>query len=907
MTKIAIIDIIGLTYDGTTLESRGLGGSESAVILMSKELASLGFDVTVFNNCIDQKSSPGIYSGVRYRDLIELDNNANESYDVVISSRTVVPFLPEALWGHFAELNPQRFGSIKKNAKLKIVWMHDTFCRGDHLLEDMVTHGDIDELFTLSDFHTTYVSTCDHGKKRMFEVLKRHIFQTRNGIVKYDTGLGISDKNPHQYVYNASVTKGMLPLVTSIWPKIKARLPQATLKVIGGYYRFREGAAPDAQEQTWRQLVADPKYAALGVEFTGVIPQYEIANILAKSSFMLYPGAFPETFGISTLESLAYNTPLITTRFGALEETAVSNACYLMDYPIEPNSLFPFINTEDQQNKFVDMVLRASADTYLHQQKQYACNLINGISTWDTVALQWKQHILSKLGEYMPVNEYRKVSAINSSVREVFGRRFSNSEDIYIPRNKQRRIVVVTATYNAENYIERCIESVVTQDYDNWLMVITDDCSTDNTANVLNTYDDSRIKIVCNPENRGAVYNQVTSIRKWANDDDIVILLDGDDWLINNNQIFHKINNAYESGATFTYGSCWSLVDNIPLVAQPYPEHVKREKKYREHLFNWNMPYTHLRTFSAGLLSRDDDSDFKDPEGNWYKAGGDGSLFYHLIEKADPNTVVAIPEILYVYNDKNPLNDYKVNGEEQTRNAKLILKSTKKEMSTDKFSVIIPTMWRAQDVFHIALRNLIRHPMVDDIIIIDNDHSNNPGWAFLKDDKVRVLVQQENIGVNPAWNLGVSLAKNEMLCISNDDIYFDVRLFEKITPRIKEENSGAYGIITGEAIFNQPPSTDYSIDFKQWVPGDIIHCFGQLFFMKKSDWVHIPEELKIFFGDDFVFHSHLMAGRKNYLIYNIRFYSPMAATTKDKALVGDAHQREFPVWERWFKSHPILN
>jgi hypothetical protein len=51
--KIAIIDIIGIPYDGTTVFKQGLGGSESAVTLMGKELANLGFEVTVFNNCID--------------------------------------------------------------------------------------------------------------------------------------------------------------------------------------------------------------------------------------------------------------------------------------------------------------------------------------------------------------------------------------------------------------------------------------------------------------------------------------------------------------------------------------------------------------------------------------------------------------------------------------------------------------------------------------------------------------------------------------------------------------------------------------------------------------------------------------------------------------------------------------
>ena len=43
MISVAIVDTIGLVYDGTTLQKRGLGGSESAVILMSRELAKLGF------------------------------------------------------------------------------------------------------------------------------------------------------------------------------------------------------------------------------------------------------------------------------------------------------------------------------------------------------------------------------------------------------------------------------------------------------------------------------------------------------------------------------------------------------------------------------------------------------------------------------------------------------------------------------------------------------------------------------------------------------------------------------------------------------------------------------------------------------------------------------------------------
>lgn len=744
MVKIAIIDIVGLTYDGNTLNDRGLGGSESAVILMAKELVKVGFSVTVFNNCIDRLSKEGVFDGVEYVDHTKLDQPNNYTFDVVISSRTVIPFLPPQLWNQFADLKPQRYQQIKANAKHKVVWMHDTFCRGDHLMEDMIVHGDIDEIFTLSDFHTAYVTNCDHGKKRMFEVMRDKVFMTRNGIVKYDTSSSIATKDPHQYVYNASVTKGMMPLVTKIWPRIKQQIPQAKLKVIGGYYRFRENAEPDAQEKDWRELVANPLYQQLDVEFTGIIKQSEIAEILSKSSFMLFPGAFPETFGISTLESLAYNTPLITTRFGALGETAVNQACYLIDYPIEPNNLFPTVNAEDQENKFIDAVLRSNADRYLHQQKMYYCNIIDDICTWDTIALQWKQHLFTKLKEFLPIDDYRRVSKINSRVHQVFGRRFSNPEENYIPRNPQQRVVVISPVYNAELYIEKCIQSVQSQDYDNWKMYIIDDCSTDNTYKVASEYESDFIQIIRNGDNRGAVRNQIKTILANCQPNDIIMLLDGDDWLVPNNQIFHFYNNLYDGTTEFTYGSCWSLADNIPLIAQPYPESVKRTKTYRQHLFNWNIPYTHLRTFKAYLLEGLDESLFQDENGKWFKAGGDGSVFYALIEQANPSKIKVVQDIVYVYNDKNPLNDYKINSDEQTKNANKIIgkKDTVKkiliavpsakniEARTFKsiYDLIVPEGYETELQFFFGyqvdqVRNLIAHWAVnyDYLFAVDSD------------------------------------------------------------------------------------------------------------------------------------------------------------------------------------------
>lgn len=661
--KLAIIDTLGLCYDGRTLDKQGLGGSESAVILISKELARIGFNVTVFNNCKDATvSSPGVYDGVRYIDNADAKKH-QEDYDVVIVSRTVRPW--------FENSHP-----FLNKAEKRILWLHDTFIEGDEFMEDLVLQGRIDHVFTLSDWHSTYILNADHGARRNFEVLKKSFFQTRNGAVCRIPEIDILKKDRNHFVYNASATKGLEPLVQIIWPEIKKHLPEAHLTVIGGYYRFREGAEPDAQEKTVRDMMESEELAALGVTFTGVISQQKIAEILADASLMLYPSAFPETFGISSLESLLYRTPIVTCEFGALEETAVDLACYKIPYAIVPNGLFPNINVDEQCAKFISAFFEAYENEYLLQQKRYYCDVVKDVAGWDTVALQWKQFFYKVTGRFLPVEEYRAVTRINEKVSRIFGRTNRTDPAQYTSFGPERQIVVVSPVWNAAHWIETHIQSVASQDYDNWKHVIIDDASDDETVRLAEEFIATlppaiqhKIHIVKNKKNVGCIHNQLTTFENYIDQpDDIVVLLDGDDWLVNNNTIFKYLNDLYSRGYKFTYGSCWSLVDDIPLIAQDYPIEVKMNKAYRDYHFNWKIPYTHLRTFEASLTENLNHDVFK-VDGKWMKSGADNPLFYELIEQCEPEQIFCNKELIVNYNDINPLNDYKIRGDEQNQNA----------------------------------------------------------------------------------------------------------------------------------------------------------------------------------------------------------------------------------------------
>lgn len=95
-------------------------------------------------------------------------------------------------------------------------------------------------------------------------------------------------------------------------------------------------------------------------------------------------------------------------------------------------------------------------------------------------------------------------------------------------------VSIITPTYNSSNYITNAYESILSQTHQNWEWLVTDDCSTDNTIDVLNdiSSSDSRVKIYKNPVNSGAAASRNLSLKRATGL--FVCFLDSDDvWLPN--------------------------------------------------------------------------------------------------------------------------------------------------------------------------------------------------------------------------------------------------------------------------------------------------------------------------------------------------------------------------------------
>lgn len=112
-------------------------------------------------------------------------------------------------------------------------------------------------------------------------------------------------------------------------------------------------------------------------------------------------------------------------------------------------------------------------------------------------------------------------------------------------------VSIIMPSYNTAEYIAESITSVQMQTYENWELIIVDDCSTDNTDEVVKKFlSDSRIKYLKNDVNSGAAVSRNYALReakgRW------IAFLDSDD-LWHPEKLEKQINFMLTTGYKFTY------------------------------------------------------------------------------------------------------------------------------------------------------------------------------------------------------------------------------------------------------------------------------------------------------------------------------------------------------------------
>lgn len=135
---------------------------------------------------------------------------------------------------------------------------------------------------------------------------------------------------------------------------------------------------------------------------------------------------------------------------------------------------------------------------------------------------------------------------------------------------KNNLVSIITPLYNSELYIERTIQSVLDQTYENWELLIIDDCSTDGGYLLVEelTKKDSRIKLFKNEKNSGAGITRNNGISK-AKGKYIAFLDSDDQWLPEKLKVqvhFMEVNNIDFSFTNYQQidenGSLLKVIDN---------------------------------------------------------------------------------------------------------------------------------------------------------------------------------------------------------------------------------------------------------------------------------------------------------------------------------------------------------
>lgn len=314
---------------------KGTGGSEEAIIHLSKRLVDLGWDVTVYNNCIKE----GIIDGVKWVRYERF--NPRDMFNIFVAWRN----------------NMQD----AKTAVKKYIDLHDVPFEGQ--LTDENTAGL--KIMVKSKYHQSVVPGVPEDR---FGVVP-------NGV-DWGQFAATPKKVPKSLIWTSSYDRGLYFLL-QMWPDIRKEVPDATLDIYYGFSLYDTtpwGRTKEGQE--WKRQMLQLMQQD-GVTEHGRVGSDEIAQAYLKADIFAYPTDFPEISCISTMKAQMAGCRVLTTGYAALAETVV-----------EPEEKLDIHNAQDfekYKNKLIELLKTPRDEKALQRVSKEA----TARYSWDVVAKAW--------------------------------------------------------------------------------------------------------------------------------------------------------------------------------------------------------------------------------------------------------------------------------------------------------------------------------------------------------------------------------------------------------------------------------------------------------------------------------------------------------------------------------------
>ncbi len=273
---------------------RGLGGTESLFVLLTKELARIGHEVTVYANTYKE----GVYHGVRWKNIWRTEDD-----ETVYDSKIVLRYL-------------EAFNYPLKTRKT-ILWSHDNFYN-DKKIHSLFNKGLLDKIVVVSKFHKNLTINSLNLTRDTKKVVEIPNFFDNYLYDKFKN----EKKERYKCIYCSVPIRGLQYLI-KIWDEISKILPEAKLYVTSDMTLWGSTKQDDMHVMNDLYLLISGRKNVFRL---GNIPKEEVAYHQATSELMLYPTDFDELFCISALECLYVETPVISTyRSGLIERVQGEN------------------------------------------------------------------------------------------------------------------------------------------------------------------------------------------------------------------------------------------------------------------------------------------------------------------------------------------------------------------------------------------------------------------------------------------------------------------------------------------------------------------------------------------------------------------------------------------------------
>lgn len=267
-------------WEPWALEERGIGGSEQAITLLTRELASRGHDVHLFNDVPSTLTG----SGVTYHPRAEIGGFLEA--DAFVTFRCPSDALPRA------------------QAQRKVFWSCDQQTSGDWN-RDIFPH--VNAVVNISEYHRAYMAAAYSGVQNQV-VIGCPIEHWR-----YEPHL---DKDLSQFIFCSVPGRG-LDYMKIVMAGIRQHLPEARLVITSDYRLWGAKDAfgnPDPRNNVYRVMFANE-------DFRGMVPRAELIQLQGLSMAYPYPCTYEECFCIAVAECAAAGAIPITTNIGAVAQT----------------------------------------------------------------------------------------------------------------------------------------------------------------------------------------------------------------------------------------------------------------------------------------------------------------------------------------------------------------------------------------------------------------------------------------------------------------------------------------------------------------------------------------------------------------------------------------------------------